>query len=315
MVILDSLQSVLTIFIMIGLGFYLTKKGWFTEETSRLFSNMVTKVSLPAFMVSNLLSNFTKENLSESLVGLMVPLASMIIMYMLSFIIVKLFKINKNEVGTFTTMFSLSNTIFIGLPICISLFGEISVPYVLLYYIVNTLVFWTIGIYCIKKDGGLIKHSLFSLESLKNLSSPPLIAFIISVILIVLNVKLPKSIVDSCKYIGNLTTPLSTLFIGMTLSSFKLEDIKMDISSILIILGRFVVSPLVIMSLAAFAPIPVLMKKVFIIEASLPVMTQVAIVTKAYNGNYKYATLMSTLSTAISLVFIPIYMIIFTYIF
>ena len=55
------------------------------------------------------------------------------------------------------------------------------------------------------------------------------------------------------------------------------------------------------------------MKKVFIIEASMPVMTQAAIVAQAYNADYKYATILGTLSTAASLVFIPIYMILFSF--
>lgn len=313
MVIFDALQSVFTIFIMMGLGFYLTRKQWFNNEVSNLFSKLVIKISLPAFMISNVVTNFSKETLSKSLIGLLVPLATMLINYLLSFIFIKLLKIDKNKRGTFSVMFSLSNTIFLGVPICTSLFGENVITYVLLYYIINTLTFWTIGVYGIKKDGGFLTNSFINKDNLKNIFSPPLVAFIFSMFCVLLNIKLPKAVLDSCKYMGNLTTPLSTLFMGITLSELKLKDLKLDLSTLVILIGRFIISPLIMISLLQFVDLPLLMKKVFIIEAALPVMTQVAIVSKNYNGDYKYATAISTLSTAFSLIFIPIYMILFTY--
>ncbi len=315
MIIIDALQSVFTIFIMIGLGYYLTKKGWFDHKISELFSKLVTKVSLPAFMISNLLSSFTKERLTQSLMGLFIPFLSMLIMYFISFIIIKVINIEDNKKGTFSAMFSLSNTIFIGLPINISLFGEQAMPYILLYYIVNTLIFWTVGIFGIKKDSGLITSNILNKESLKNIFSPPLITFIFSIILILLNIKLPKSIMDSCKYIGNLTTPISTMFIGITLSSLNLKEIKLDKKSSIILIARFILSPITVLILCSFIKIPVLMEKVFIIESAMPVMMQIAIVSRAYESDYEYATVMAALSTAASLIFIPIYMIIFSYIF
>jgi predicted permease len=53
---------------------------------------------------------------------------------------------------------------------------------------------------------------------------------------------------------------------------------------------------------------PELMRKVFLVVASLPVMTQVAIVTKAFGADHRQASLMATLTTACSLVIIPLYM-------
>lgn len=313
MIIFNAIQSVLTIFIMIAVGYILTAKGWFDDKTSRLFSKLVVSVSLPAFMVSNLTSTFTKEKLSQAGVGFLIPAISMLAGYLISILVSNIFKIRPERRGMFRVAFALSNTIFIGLPVNVALFGDTSVPYVLLYYVANTLIFWTIGVYGIRMDGGAAKGGIFNLESLKKIISPPLIAFAITVTLIMLNIKLPLSILDSCKYIGNLTTPLSMLFIGTILHTLKLKDIKLDKEIVLILAARFIIAPLIIFSLFSFFSIPVLMKKVFIIEASMPVMTQAAIVAQAYNADYKYATILGTLSTAASLIFIPIYMILFSF--
>lgn len=312
MIIWESLQSVFTVLIMVAIGFYLTKIKWFNEDIGSLFSKLVNKVSLPAFMLSNLLTNFTKENLSSSISGFLLALSSMLLCYLIAFLLAKILKIKETKRGTFTTMFALSNTIFIGLPACLSLFGDIATPYVMMYYIMNTLTFWTVGVYLIKKDGGYIEGSIITKEGIKKIFSPPLIAFIISMGLILLDLMPPKFIMESAKYIGNLTTPLSCLFVGIVLFNLSFKDFKLDKESIVIILGRFIVAPLLIAFMLSFTAFPPLMKKVFIIEAAMPVMTQISIVCKNYGGDYNYSASMLTISTLLSLVFIPIYMILFS---
>jgi len=208
-------------------------------------------------------------------------------------------------------MFVVSNTIFIGLPVNLALFGEKSLPFALLYYIANTSFFWTIGVYLISKDGKSKgnKIKILSLKSLKSILSPPLLGFIVGIILVLLNIKLPQFIMDTCKYLGNLTTPLSLLFIGITFKSINLKDVKFDTSMLVILVGRFILSPLAVFLLSFFIHIPSLMLKVFIIQASMPIMAQTSIISKEYNADYKYATVMVTISTVISLIVIPIYMV------
>ena len=79
-------------------------------------------------------------------------------------------------------MSTCSNTIFIGLPINLAIFGEKAVPYVLLYYIVNTSFFWTIGVFEIAKDSAIRKQATLSFHPLiflKKLFTPALLGFMI----------------------------------------------------------------------------------------------------------------------------------------
>jgi predicted permease len=114
---------------------------------------------------------------------------------------------------------------------------------------------------------------------------------------------------DSLKYISNLTTPLSLFFIGITFSTISIRNIKFDKDMAALLFGRFVFSPLMVYALALVLPIPSLMTKVFIIQSSMPVITQSAITAKAYNADYQYATVMVTVTTVLSVLFIPVYMV------
>lgn len=308
-IIINALQSVLSIVVMIALGYYLTRKGLFDEGVSKLFSKLVVNVSLPALLISNLLTAFDREKLYSAGKGIIIPFASMLICYAAAIATAKLIKVRPERRGVFQAMFFASNTIFMGMPINIALFGEKSIPYVLFYYAANTTLFWTLGIYGISRDNKGHKDRIISMNTLKLVLSPPIVAFLAGLLLVILGVKLPRFIMDSCNYIGSLTTPLSLLFIGITFSSISIKNIRFDKDMGALLFGRFVFSPLVVYALSLVIPIPSLMTKVFIIQSAMPVITQAALTAEAYGADYQYATVMVTVTTVLSVLFIPVYMV------
>lgn len=116
---------------------------------------------------------------------------------------------------------------------------------------------------------------------------------------------------DVCNYFGDLTTPLSMIFIGISIYSVKLRNIKLDKDMIGVILGRFVVSPLVMFLIIFHMNLPILMKEVFIMQSAMPVMTNAPIIAKAYDADSEYAAVMVTLTTMLSMITIPIFMALF----
>ena len=66
---------------------------------------------------------------------------------------------------------------------------------------------------------------------------------------------------DTAQYMGNLTTPLALIFIGVTLYSMGLKKIRFDLGLIGICLGRFIIAPLSMYLLSFIFPMPELMFK------------------------------------------------------
>lgn len=308
--LLNAFSSIFSIIIMIAIGYFLTKIEWMDKEGAQLLSKLVVNISLPALMINNLMSNFDKAKLLGLGKGLIVPFISIALSYLIGKLTIKFLKISPTRRGTFQSMFFVSNTIFIGLPVNLALFGDESVPYVLLYYIANTIFFWTIGVFEIGKDGTVETQNLLSKSTIKRIFSPPLMGFILAIILILLSVPMPSFLTDTCRYLGSLTTPLSMLFIGNTMYYIDLKEINFNKDIWGVLLGRFIVSPLLVVLLCMIFPLPPLMKNVFIIQAAMPVMTNTAIISRAYDADYKYAAIMITITTILSLFIIPIYKII-----
>lgn len=304
---IQGTEGVLVILIMIGVGYVLALRGWFDKRTSKLIAKLVTQIGLPAYMISTITSDFNGKELIDLLPNLRFPVLSMIILFGISFLAVKIFAVPRNHSGLFKSMFCNSNTIFIGLPVNMALFGSQSLPYVLVYYMANTTFFWTLGVYLIQTDGDT--HTKISLKSmLEKIFSAPLLGFIAGVILVLLHIKLPTFLMSDFNYIGDLTIPLSMLFIGIAIHQAGLGKIRLNRDNLGILIGRFIAAPALMTLLVLPAPMPALMKEVFILQSAMPVMTNTPVVSELYHADSDYAAVMVTETTLFSLIEIPILM-------
>ena len=308
--IIHGLQGIFEILFIIGIGFILAKKGWFTSETSALLTKLVMKIALPLYMLCQLEKDFTHDSLLQIAPDLLLPFSSILLAYVVGRIAVKLFHIRQDRQGVFMTCFFIANTIFIGLPVNLALFGTQSVPSVMLYYMANTTMFWTLGVYHIVNDrtGGEKSMPLFSLKTLKKVLSPPLLGFLIGLAFILVNMKLPDFLLVSFQYVGNLATPLSLMVIGIEMSSISLASVHWDRDLVGALCGRFILCPLCVLALLPVISVAPMSAQVFTMQASRPAMTQRTVVAKSVGADVKYATQVSFLSVVLGLIVIPLYM-------
>lgn len=305
---LQAYINIFVIFSLMFIGYLLSYKQWFSNHTADVFSKLVLNLSLPASMFLNITKNFTREEFIALFSGTLIPLLSMLSTFLLSILWCRIFSVEKKHRGTFSTMFTCSNTIFIGLPINLAIFGEKSVPFVLLYYIVNTTIFWTLGVYQIAKDSPSFDQSKVSfhpLVVLKKIFSPALLGFIIGLIWLFLDFKVPSFIVGLGGYLADLTTPLSMFFIGIIVYYSGIKNLQMtkDIAGVL--LGRFLLSPLIVWLFGFFINIPELMLQVFIIQSAMPVQNSVPILARNYHGDEDFAASSLGYSVLIYMLYIP----------
>ena len=306
-IFLRSISGVLVILGMILVGFIIGEKGWFDDKSRGLLAKLVTQVALPCYMLYTITQRFTAADLLKMLPALRFPALSMVILLGIATGVARIFAVRQDRRGLFISMFFNSNTIFVGLPINQALFGDASIPYVLIYYMCNTTFFWTLGTYLIQRDGE--GEAQFDLKtSLKKVFSPPLMGFLLGLVLVMLQIKLPAFLASDLQYLGNLTTPLSMIFIGLSVSHVGVKQLVLGKEQLLILLGRFLVAPLLMASIVYWVPLPSLMKQVFIIQSAMPVMTNAPVVARLYGADSDYAAVMVTETTLATMVVIPILM-------
>lgn len=306
--IVQAFEGIFTIVFVVGIGYYLSYKKWFDDRSSKLIARLVTSVSLPLYMITSLKKNFTLEKLLLLAPDMLLPICSIVLAMIIGLIVSKFFNVARGRRGIFITNFFIANTMFIGLPVNLALFGDASVPSVMLYYIVNLVFFWTLGVHFIISDSGDEPKSVFSLNVLKKLWTPPLIGFIVAIFMIVLNLNLPKFLMKGFQYVGNLTTPLSLIFIGIEISRLKWSDLHLERDLLGGVAGRFIVCPLSVLVLTPMISTADISLKVFTMQAAMPAMTQMAIVAKEYGADSSFAATLSFVTIIGGLLVIPFYM-------
>ncbi len=306
--VLQALDGIFTIVLVVGIGYVLSKKGWFDDKSSALIAKLVTTVSLPLYMITSLTKNFTAQKLLDLAPDMLLPVCSMLLAMVVGKLVVRLFNVRQGRRGVFVTNFFIANTMFIGLPVNLALFGDESIPSVMLYYMVNLTFFWTLGVQNIVADVEGAGSSFFSMQVLKKLWSPPLMGFVAAIVLILIGLPLPKFLMRGFQYVGNLTTPLSLVFIGIEISKIKLSDFNFEKDIWGGLFGRFIVCPLCVLCLVPFLNVSPISVKVFAMQAAMPAMTQMAIVCKQYGGDSQFAAALSFITIIGGLLMIPVYM-------
>lgn len=303
-------NTVITMMVLATVGFIMKKTGKADKRTDKFVSELMVIICTPALMLHTTLTNFTIPMFFSSYKGILIALSSMLIMVIISITLTNIFSIKGSEKGEFIAMSSFSNTIFIGFPLITGIFGEEAIPYLMLYYIANTITFWSLGIYMLSKSTG----KGFNIKDLLRIFNPPIIGFIIGLILLWYNVSVPSYVLNSLEYLKILVTPLSLLYMGSTLGDLNFSNMGSPVRTVSILTLRFVVSPAICFLLLKLFPMPKELIQVFIVCAGLPVMTNVSIAVGKYGGKPSYSSFMTALSSILIILVIPIYMKLFTYI-
>lgn len=302
---INGIISVLVVFVFLGIGYYFTRTNKWPESTPQVFSTTVVQIAAPAMAITSIENKFTPELLKASVLNLAISAACVIILYFMGKLISHVLRLPPKKKAVFDTTFTFNNTMFIGLPIISIVFGENGLPYLFTAYLISLSFFWSLGAYTISKASDNISTPAFSI---RRIFSPGLIGVIIGCLLAGFELRLPVILETSLTYLGDLTVPLSLLVIGANLAnSLSKGMFIITVDQVLIMLGKFVISPLLAFGLFTLFGISGLPLHVFIMVAAMPCHAQTAILAQFYDVEGEYASNLVSLSTLISLFTIPFF--------
>ncbi|TPR22193.1 AEC family transporter [Apilactobacillus timberlakei] len=322
-VFFTSIQSVLVVVLIMILGYVLRKTGWFADTFSKNISKLIKNIALPASIFVAVLNQLTRDKLVGFSSYLIWGIISVVIGYIIAFALVKIMKIRVGRRGVFINAIVNANTIFIGLPLNLALFGDNSMTYFLVYYIINTVSTWAFGVFLISNDDPTKKDQPKEHHKInwKQVLPMPLVGFLVALIFLLLNIPILKVpfISQTLSYVGGLVTPLSLIYIGIVLADAGLNSISFDRDTIVALIGRFILAPVVMIVILMLAmhggvSLPSMFNQTMIVQSATPMLAVLPILAAEAHGDVKYATNIVTTSTILFIVVIPILMTIVQYI-
>ena len=328
--LLNSLAAVAIVMAIVAIGWLFAHKGYIKREHKGLMTKLIINAGMPALVMSNILGSLDLESLENPLLLIGLPVLSMAATLVIGLVLAKILKPSPARRGGFIVMCAFSNSIFVGLPMNTGLFGNAAVPYVMIFYMVNTTFFWTVGNYLINKSGEEARGERAKLslgKSLKKLLSPPLIALMIAIPLLVLEhflkgssafmtafeasavhptvTLVQRSFVKMCGYVGNIVTPLALLYIGSALHEYGFKSLKPDRDMLVSVFVRFILAPAIMLLLCRLFGLSGVGSGVFVVEAAMPVMTQAVVLAASCDADESFVAAGMCITTIGCFVLVP----------
>jgi len=313
------LLKIAAMFLVICVGWVARRRGYLAAEFTGILSRLVVDVAFPALVFTQMLRTVDAPALREGWFCLLMGGVIILVAYLVGLPLVPVFA-GKEQRNTFVFLVSISNWIFLPLPIAEALYGDAGVRVVLLSNVGAQLALWTFGVWILH---GEVRGALRNL-----LTNYGLWATAAGIVLAIVfpwarGLELIKpheasaaqlaggAVVQALAMVGSLTVPMSLLAIGAQLSGLEVPVHKLSRAMWGVLLGRLVIAPavtiLIVVALAKCGvTVPVVPRLVGYLIAAMPVAISCSVMAERFNGDAGLAAQGIFYSTFFSLLTVPV---------
>lgn len=298
---MSVVEQVCVLGIVMSFGYIICKTGYVQAKAKDSISKLIVNLILPCLIISSISKQeFKSEMLGEISLVFVMSVFCISTLFFIGVLTAKLLKIPHATQSVHKLLISLGNVIFIGYPIISSVYGEEGFFYAIVYWMINDLFLWTVGVLMFSKEKAENSYSI------KNLANPNTISFLIATVMFIFGIKLPPVIHRAAEEVGALTTHLSMIFIGMALATV---DVKTAIKKWWIFLVapiKLVIMPVVFIYIFKFFGIEEVILGAVVLEAAMPAQTVLTILANEHKADFEYAAVGMFVTTVLSLVTLPL---------
>ncbi|MGN6554365.1 MAG: AEC family transporter [Verrucomicrobiota bacterium] len=301
---LTILNAVLPVFGVMGLGIFIRKLNWLTEEADNSLMRICVNVLLPCLILDKSLGNPALKEPNNLLLAPLLGYAVVGLAMLIAFWAKPLHGLSKSsEKRTFAVGVGLHNYGYVPLPLALLLFDQATAGVLFLHIVGVEMALWTLGVMVL--SGGSIG------KDWRRVINGPLIAIVLAVILNALgwNASIPAFVGTGIHWLGGCAIPLALILIGAImadhLGEFHSAHGWRVISSAIIL--RIGVFPLLFLALAKSIPMTVEHQRVLVLQAAMPTAVFPIVLAKLYKGDPATAMRVVLSTSVISLITIPLW--------
>ena len=297
---LNVSTQVVILFILICIGFFLTKKNILTADGSKQITDIVIYFVTPAVIIKAFAGGevlYSAENVNR----LLVATAAAVAVHVIAFLVGIAFFGNKKDAYNkiYTASVLCSNCGFMSLPLTQAVLGDQGVFVVTVFVGVFNVVVWSLGLSLISGQKVNIK---------KTFVNPGFIPVLIGIVMFFCRVDLSgvAIVIEPLRHLSSLNTPLPMMVIGYYLAKAGLKIRKGDGKMMLAISLRLILVPLIAMFALRFAGITGDDLTACVIPASAPVAAIVMMLAAKYSDNAEQASRLVSMSHLLSVITMPV---------
>ncbi|MFX1561428.1 MAG: AEC family transporter [Promethearchaeota archaeon] len=195
-----------------------------------------------------------------------------------------------------------NNALFVPLPLALMLLGPTAVPFVIMFSLTQMTLLVTIGSAMGATFGG--KEVGWDKVAKDAVTFPPLLAAIISIVLLGFNFSLSADLVMILSFNSPLTTYLALVSVGLGVGvRFSLADMQTALNVVVI---RQLIIPLLVLPLILISTLSQIPGQVLILESLMPPAILTVIYASGFDLDVEIASTTVTVGTFLLLPAIPI---------
>jgi len=294
-----AFRQILTMVILMIVGFFCTKFGLLDEKTSRKLSNLVLYLVFPLIILVSYQRPFQAELLRGLLLSFLLGAISFAIAIIITHIIYRKRGGRDYCIEKFACVYP--NSGFLGIPLIYGIFGGEGVFYLTGFMTVFFFLFWTHGMIVMsgKRDFSTIKKAFVS---------PPILAIVLGFVLFVFGIQIPETVFVPLTLLADVNTPLAMLVAGASIYGVSAVKTLTDKRIYAICAMRLVVLPALTIAILAVVPfyIPDVLRGTIVVLSACPVAANLILMAHRYDRDHAYASQAFAASTIISMGTIPL---------
>lgn len=275
---MQSLLAIISIYLLISLGFIINK---LIKVDGKSLAKLIVYLFFPALIfVSILKKDFTYTEMILPVIFI----ALCLFVGICTLIAGKILKIPKAKNNLLAVATSLVNTGNYGIPFCLALLGEESLPLAGLLTLGASVVSYTWGTYIISSG----KYNFW--QSIKNVFKlPPLYALLLAVIIKYFNIQIPDFIFNPINALNLAYSPIALIVLGVFLSQVEKSNILLKPTALALFM-KLIFMPAIAFLIAYFMKLPTFIASIFILESAMPSALNSINLSSIFNNNPRFTS-------------------------
>ena len=296
------IQLQLQIFLLVAIGYLLSKLGMLVLVTRKQLTDLVIYVILPCNIVESFQVDLTHDLLISAGIVLVLGFAAQGLYALLNLFLYRRFDARRQINLKYGTI--CSNAGFMGLPLSLSIFGPTGLMYASVALLPIRLFMWSAGL--------SLYTSTTKKQVLKTLATHPcIIAVFVGFALMLSGLQLPAFLNDTINSLGNCCTALSMVVIGAILSDVDPRTV-LEPAVLYYVVIRLIAIPAFLFGVLWLLKVDALVTGIIVILSAMPAGSTTAMLAQKYDQDPEFASKMVFLSTLASLITLPLWAMVLT---
>ena len=297
---MGALLSKMVIFVVLMvIGYLGARMKLLNAEFTRAASKLTMNVFMSATIINSVIANPPTLSGKELAAAVLACTVAIGVGYLISAVLVRLLPFQKERKPLLELLISVTNTMFIGVPVAEPILGSQAVFYIALSCIPFNVLLYTYGVWRMNQGGEKAQLHL------KDMFSIPLLATVIALLVFLLNIPMPGVVKELFSSLSAATMPLSMIVIGSSLGKVSLFDAFKEKSLYFVSLVRLVVVPLLTLPVLKLVSADPVLLGAMVIIAGCPSAVMVTVLAIQYGRDAEFTSKGILLDTVFSIFTLP----------